>query len=74
MYSTCSVLKEENVRQAEDFLARHPEFELVKLPESIPAEFRQHEDVGLQLLPSRDGVEGFYICKMRRKRGLRPIS
>ena len=68
VYSTCSVLKEENVRQAEDFLARHPEFELMKLPETIPAEFRQHEGVGLQLLPSRDGVEGFYICKMRRKR------
>ncbi len=68
VYSTCSVLKEENVLQAEAFLARHPEFELVKLPESIPAEFRQHEGVGLQLLPSRDGVEGFYICRMRRKR------
>ncbi len=68
VYSTCSVLKEENVRQAEAFLSRHPEFELAKLPESIPADFRQHEDVGLQLLPSRDGVEGFYICRMRRKR------
>ncbi len=68
VYSTCSVLKEENVRQAEAFLERHPEFELAKLPETIPAEFRQHEDVGLQLLPSRDGVEGFYICRMRRKR------
>ncbi len=68
VYSTCSVLKEENVLQAEAFLSRHPEFELVKLPESIPAEFRQHEGVGLQLLPSRDGVEGFYICRMRRKR------
>ena len=73
VYSTCSVLKEENVRQAEAFLARHPEFELMKLPETIPAEFRQHEDVGLQLLPSRDGVEGFYICKMRRKRAVRSI-
>ncbi len=68
VYSTCSVLKEENVLQAEAFLARHPEFELMKLPESIPEEFRQHEGVGLQLLPSRDGVEGFYICRMRRKR------
>ena len=74
VYSTCSVLKEENVRQAKEFLVRHPEFELMKLPETIPAEFRQHEDVGLQLLPSRDGVEGFYICRMKRKRGLRPIS
>lgn len=68
VYSTCSVLKEENVRQAEAFLERHPEFELMKLPETIPAEFRQHEDVGLQLLPSRDGVEGFYICRFKRKR------
>ncbi len=68
VYSTCSVLKDENVRQAEAFLARHPEFELVKLPESIPEQFRQYEDVGLQLLPERDGVEGFYICRMRRKR------
>ena len=73
VYSTCSVLKEENVRQAEAFLARHPEFELMKLPETIPAEFRQHEDVGLQLLPSRDGVEGFYICRMKRKRAVRSI-
>lgn len=68
VYSTCSVLKEENVRQAEAFLERHPEFELMKLPETIPAEFRQHEETGLQLLPSRDGVEGFYICRFKRKR------
>ena len=68
VYSTCSVLKEENVRQTEEFLTRHPEFELMKLPETIPAEFRQHEETGLQLLPSRDGVEGFYICRFRRKR------
>ena len=68
VYSTCSVLKEENVRQAEAFLERHPEFELAKLPETIPAEFRQHEETGLQLLPSRDGVEGFYICRFKRKR------
>ncbi len=68
VYSTCSVLKEENVHQIEAFLARHPEFELQPLPDTIPEEFRRHEDVGLQLLPNRDGVEGFYICRMRRKR------
>ncbi|MBQ3484033.1 MAG: 16S rRNA (cytosine(967)-C(5))-methyltransferase RsmB [Clostridia bacterium] len=68
VYSTCSVLKDENARQAEAFLERHPEFELAKLPETIPAEFRQHEDVGLQLLPNRDGVEGFYICRFKRRR------
>jgi len=68
VYSTCSVLKDENVRQIEAFLGRHPEFEVVALPETIPAEFRQHEGTGLQLLPNRDGVEGFYICRMRKKR------
>ena len=40
VYSTCSVLKDENVRQAEKFLARHPEFELLPLPETIPASVR----------------------------------
>ena len=44
VYSTCSVLKDENVRQAEKFLARHPEFELLPLPETIPASVRQHEN------------------------------
>ncbi len=68
VYSTCSMLKEENVRQVEAFLVRHPEFELAPLPESIPERFRQYADVGLQLLPYRDQVEGFYICPMRRKR------
>ena len=68
VYSTCSVLKDENERQVAAFLARHPDFEAVALPDTIPAEFRQHEGTGLQLLPHRDGVEGFYICRMRKKR------
>lgn len=68
VYSTCSVLKDENVRQIEAFLARHPEFIVDALPETIPERFRQYADVGLQLLPDRDHVEGFYICRMRRKR------
>lgn len=68
VYSTCSVLKAENEAQAEAFLQRHPEFECVPLPESIPAELRAREAVGLQLMPHVDGVGGFYICRMRRKR------
>lgn len=68
VYSTCSVLKDENERQVAAFLERHPEFTLEKLPESIPEGFRAQEGVGLQLLPHRDGVGGFYIARMRRKR------
>ena len=62
-----SLLKAENEDQARAFLARHPEFEAEKLPETIPEEYRKHQGLGLQLLPHRDGVEGFYICRMKRK-------
>lgn len=67
VYSTCSVLKDENERQIEAFLESHPDFELQKLPETVPEQFRRYEGTGLQLLPHRDGVEGFYICRMKRK-------
>ena len=39
-----------------------------KLPETIPEEYRKHQELGLQLLPHRDGVEGFYMIRMRRNR------
>ena len=67
VYSTCSVLKDENENQIRAFLERHPEFEAEKLPATIPEQYRRHEGLGLQLMPHRDGVEGFYICRMRRK-------
>ncbi len=68
VYTTCSVLKDENERQIERFLTRHPEFTLADLPESIPEALRaQAGSTGLQLLPHRDRVEGFYIARMIRK-------
>ena len=67
VYSTCSVLKDENERQVRRFLDAHPEFEAEELPESIPEKYRRHQALGLQLTEHRDGVEGFYICRMRRK-------
>ena len=68
VYSTCSVLPEENEAQAEAFLRRHPEFEAVDLPGTVPERFRRNRKAGVQLLEYRDGVEGFYVCRMRRKR------
>lgn len=67
VYSTCSILKEENENQILAFLKRHPEFTMEPLPDTIPERFRCHEKNGLQLLPYRDHVEGFYICRMRRR-------
>ncbi|MCQ2457243.1 MAG: 16S rRNA (cytosine(967)-C(5))-methyltransferase RsmB [Clostridia bacterium] len=67
VYSTCSVLKDENEHQIDAFLKRHPEFRIVPLPDTIPEKYRRYAATGLQLLPYRDGVEGFYICRMERK-------
>ena len=67
VYATCSILPEENEEQVRAFLERHPEFEAAELPESIPARFREHRRLGLQLLEHRDGAEGFYLCRMKRK-------
>ncbi len=67
VYSTCSILPEENGGQVKQFLASHPEFVLAPLPESFDEKWKAlYTQDGLQLLPHRDGVEGFFIARMRR--------
>ena len=59
VYSTCTISPLENERQIEAFLESHPEFE--------PVEFYQDKSQ-LQLLPHRDGTDGFFIAKLRKTR------
>ena len=67
VYSTCSMLPEENEGQIRAFLERHAEFVLAPLPNAVPEKFRnQYGENGLQLLPHRDEIEGFFIAKLRR--------
>ena len=68
VYTTCSILKDENEKQVAAFLERHPEFTLEKLPDTVPERFRQHEETGLQLFQDRDDVGGFYMARLRRSR------
>lgn len=67
VYSTCSILKEENEEQIKYFLEKHPEFEENELPGSIPETFRKKQRTGLQLMEYSDGIEGFYLIRMRKK-------
>ena len=68
VYSTCSMLKDENERQIARFLSEHPDFAIDALPSSIPAALRdQAGPYGLQLLPHRDHVEGFFVARMKRR-------
>lgn len=69
VYSTCSILPEENTEQIDKFLQAHTNFSIQPLPTTYPEAFRQHQTAsGLQLLPHRDGVEGFFIAKLQRQR------
>ena len=61
------LLPEENALQIRAFLADHPEYELMPLPNTFPEELRKLQTPdGLQLLGCRDGVEGFFIARMKR--------
>jgi 16S rRNA (cytosine967-C5)-methyltransferase len=52
IYGTCSLLREENEDVADAFVARHDGF--------------VHEEV-LRLLPHRDGTDGFFAVRFRRR-------
>ena len=64
VYSTCTILPEENQQVTDAFLAEHPEFfrENIARPEPVG-----ETDGQLTLWPQRHGTDGFYICRMRRQ-------
>lgn len=63
VYSTCTVLPEENGGVVSGFLARHPEF--AKEAFTLPGLGSCPGDV--TLWPQRSGADGFYICRLRRQ-------
>jgi 16S rRNA (cytosine967-C5)-methyltransferase len=70
IYVTCSLLEEEDERQVENFLATHPDFRLVPIPEvwaeaigkAPPAETPM-----LRLTPARTDTDGFFVAVMERR-------
>ncbi len=64
LYSTCTVLREENDEVVKAFLAQRQDYcrEAVTLPG-----LGQLPDGGLTLWPQKHGTDGFYFCKMRRR-------
>ena len=57
LYATCSVLPEENNQQIERFLNTQADASLVKLPE-------YQGNIGWQLLPGEQDMDGFYYAKL----------
>ena len=64
VYSTCTVLPEENERVTDAFLRAHPDFtcDTFALPDPIGT-----VEGHITLWPQRHGTDGFYICRMTRK-------
>ncbi|GGP48811.1 ribosomal RNA small subunit methyltransferase B [Shewanella algicola] len=59
LYATCSILPQENSQQVEQFLARTPDAKLVPI-----AQQSNPEDIGWQILPGQDNMDGFYYARL----------
>jgi len=69
VYSTCTILPDENENQVRAFLERHPEFEMDESTTWLPEALRGRMQGGmLQLIPAFDNLEGFFIARMIRRR------
>ena len=64
VYSTCTILSDENSSVVEAFLSENSDFVEEKVEVSMP---HIKEKFGITLLPHISGTDGFYICKLRRK-------
>jgi len=60
LYVTCSILPEENGRQAEAFVTRHPDAHCVPLSHPALARHARFDGCGYQILPGVSNMDGFY--------------
>ncbi len=63
LYTTCSILPEENEQQIEAFIRRttHVKIEKIQHPTAIPL------SLGMQSLPGTSDMDGFYYCLLRKQ-------
>ena len=64
LYSTCTLVREENEGIVEAFLAENPDFSLEPLP--LPEAFPKNESGMLTLVPGQYDTDGFFIARLRR--------
>ena len=65
VYSTCTVLSRENSDVIEAFLKENADFYEEMAETAIAHKEEKH---GITLLPHISGTDGFYMCKLRRKK------
>ncbi len=65
LYSTCTLVRQENEGVLEAFLQENHDFTLQKLP--LPAPLPENESGMLALFPGQYDTDGFFISRLRRK-------
>ena len=64
--STCTISPDENAGQVDRVLADHPELAADDLGAERPTIALRDDRRYLQLLPHRDGTDGFFVARLRR--------
>jgi len=67
VYSSCTICPAENEEQVERLLADRPDVERDDLTTDRPEVAHPSVPGYLQLLPHRDGADGFFIARLRRR-------
>jgi len=67
VYSVCTISRSEGEDVVDGFLRGHPDFVAEELPATHPELGRPAAAAHLQLLPHRDGTDGFFIARLRRR-------
>ena len=65
MYSTCTLVRQENEGVVEAFLREAPEF--ITEPLALPENFPENTTGMLALVPGQYDTDGFFICRLRKK-------
>jgi 16S rRNA (cytosine967-C5)-methyltransferase len=66
VYVTCTISPSENQGVVEQFLAAETDFTLDDLSAELPGMAARGMARAVQLLPHRDGTDGFFIARLRR--------
>ncbi len=74
VYITCSIFRQENQRQIEQFVESHPQFSILS-PETLwQSQFgdvagrARLDDVGVVLSPLKTGTDGFFFAALERRK------
>ncbi|KPU43976.1 ribosomal RNA small subunit methyltransferase B [Oxobacter pfennigii] len=68
VYSTCTVLREENIELINLFLKENRDFKLISICDVLPENLMKEscKDGYIELYPNIDDIDGFFIAKLQR--------